>query len=242
MDGHAFVSDALGGGAVVGVVRADWGGASAPVIRVADPLDALQRLAAWHRSQSIQRVVAITGSNGKTIVKDALVALLASQFRVAGSPGSYNSQVGVPLSVLAAPEGTEVGVFEAGVSKIGEMKKLLAILQPDCGVLTNIGLAHLAGFGDRQTTAREKILLFSQSPGWVIGPMPGDLVADQACATLRQVIPLGDPAIPVLRRREVMVGGSVLIVEFPGEKQRTIPVRTRSQELITDLMAAISAG
>ncbi|MFM7264441.1 MAG: Mur ligase family protein, partial [Cyanobium sp.] len=236
-DGHAYGGAAQVVGTGLVVVCRGWPGLSAaatqgPVLAVDDPLVALQTLAAWYRRTHIGRVVAITGSNGKTVVKNALTALLASRWRVAASPGSWNSQVGVPLAVLAAPPGTEIGVFEAGVSAPGEMERLAAILQPDYGVLVNIGLAHIAGFGSRETTAREKLGLFRSLPeqGWVI--LPDDPLVEAvplACQRLRA----GEADPRELERRPCAVG-TVLSLDFQGRIE-TLTVRTRSAPLLDDL-------
>src|SRR5262249_42209024 len=130
-DGHDFLAQAVAGGAVAALVRAGTPPAPLPTVAVASPLAALQRLAAWYRRAHVGRVVAITGSNGKTIVKDALYAQLVGSVAAAASPGSFNSQLGVPLAVLAAPPGTAVGVFEAGISAPGEMAALREVLAPD---------------------------------------------------------------------------------------------------------------
>lgn len=240
-DGHAFLAAALAAGAGLVVVRRGWGvrEASVPRIEVEDPLVALQALAAWHRRRAVNRVVAITGSNGKTVVKDALTALLASRFTVASSPGSWNSQVGVPLAVLNAPLGTEIGVFEAGVSAPGEMAALAAILQPDYGVLVNVGLAHIAAFGTREATAREKMTLFGGMPaeGWVI--VPADPLVEALplpCARLQ-----AGAAPPRIIERLATPSGTLLGVEFATEVQR-FPVQTRSTPLIDDLLLAITAA
>jgi alanine racemase len=129
---------------------------------VKDTLHALQRFAAWHRDRSKIPVIGITGSNGKTIVKEWLFQMLHREENIVRSPGSWNSQVGVPLSVLQmAPEHT-LAIFEAGISKPGEMEKLERIIRPTIGVLTNIGDAHDDGFGgDRALKEREKRRLFS---------------------------------------------------------------------------------
>jgi alanine racemase len=244
-DGHAHAGAALAAGAALVVVRRGWPGlgaavaAGGTVLAVDDPLAALQGLAAWYRQEHIGRVVAITGSNGKTVVKNALIALLAGRWRVAASPGSWNSQIGVPLAVLAAPPGTEIGVFEAGVSAPGEMERIAAILQPDFGVLVNIGLAHIAGFGSRAVTAREKLRLFRDVPpqGWVI--LPDDpLVEDHplACRRLRA----GDDDPRVLERRGCPVG-TLLSLDCGGSLLQ-LTVRTRSAPLLDDLVIAITAA
>ena len=244
-DGHDHAAAALAAGAAVAVVRRDWGASQGDPLTggafllVDDPLAALQSLAAWYRRRHIGRVVAITGSNGKTVVKNALTALLANRWRVAASPGSWNSQVGVPLAVLAAPAGTEVGVFEAGVSAPGEMERLAAILQPDCGVLTNVGLAHIAGFGSRAVTAREKLRLFRDLPtdGWLI--LPEDPLVEQASLPGRRLrAGQGDPR--ELERRPCAVG-TVLHLDFDGRIE-SLTVRTRSGPLLDDLVIAITAA
>ena len=128
---------------------------------VKDSLAALQKLAAFHRSQFHDiPVVGITGSNGKTIVKEWLNQLLSPFRHVTRSPRSYNSQIGVPLSVWQMDEQTELGIFEAGISQPGEMERLEPIIRPTIGILTNIGTAHAAGFESQQQKLVEKLRLF----------------------------------------------------------------------------------
>lgn len=144
-------------------------------ILVEDTLVALQRFAAWHRSQFNIPVIGITGSNGKTIVKEWLWQMLHHEENIVRSPGSWNSQVGVPLSVLRmGPEHT-LGIFEAGISKPGEMEKLEPIIRPTIGVLTNIGDAHDEGFnGDRALKVLEKRKLFKRAEVVVCNSLGGD--------------------------------------------------------------------
>ncbi len=124
---------------------------------------ALQKLAAHHRQQQNYPVVGITGSNGKTIVKEWLYNLLSGEFKIVRSPKSYNSQVGVPLSVLLMNSGYDLGIFEAGISQPGEMKNLAEIIKPSIGIFTNIGDAHQEGFVSLQQKIEEKLLLFTSS-------------------------------------------------------------------------------
>ncbi|MFN3555316.1 MAG: bifunctional UDP-N-acetylmuramoyl-tripeptide:D-alanyl-D-alanine ligase/alanine racemase [Bacteroidales bacterium] len=132
-------------------------------VLVDDTLQALQNLAAWHRCRFSLPVVGITGSNGKTIVKEWLSQLLADQWHVVKNPRSYNSQTGVPLSVWQINAAHELGVFEAGISKPGEMTRLQRIIRPTHGIFTNIGPAHDEGFVSREQKILEKLNLFSQS-------------------------------------------------------------------------------
>ncbi len=130
---------------------------------VADPLKALQKLAAYHRHQYKYPVIGITGSNGKTIVKEWLNQLLAADFNIVRSPKSYNSQVGVPLSVWRMNESNDLGIFESGISKAGEMQALQEIIDPEIGIITFFGGAHAEGFENTAQKINEKLLLFKNS-------------------------------------------------------------------------------
>lgn len=128
---------------------------------VPDTLNALQKLAAAHRRQFADiPVIGITGSNGKTIVKEWLYQLLSPFRNIVRSPRSYNSQIGVPLSVWQLDKDCDLAIFEAGISQPGEMEKLESIIKPTIGILTNIGTAHDAGFESQQQKLVEKLYLF----------------------------------------------------------------------------------
>lgn len=127
---------------------------------VPSPLKALQRLAERHREEFNIPVVGITGSNGKTIVKEWLYQLLSPDFNITRSPRSWNSQIGVPLSVWRLSEQTQLGVFEAGISESGEMDALEGIIQPTIGVMTHLGSAHDENFANREEKCMEKLRLF----------------------------------------------------------------------------------
>lgn len=129
-------------------------------IIVKNTLTALQNVAGYHKSHFGIPTIGITGSNGKTIVKEWLFQLLKSDFEIVRSPKSYNSQVGVPLSVWQISEEHQLALFEAGISMIGEMEKLEPIIQPSVGVFTNIGHAHGQHFDAQQTKVSEKLNLF----------------------------------------------------------------------------------
>lgn len=128
-----------------------------------DTLLALQRIATFHRHRFGYPVVGITGSNGKTIVKEWLNQLLSGSYRVVRSPKSYNSQLGVPLSVLQMDSTFQLGIFEAGISQLGEMDKLEPIISPDVGIFTNVGLPHQENFISLYQKAQEKVKLFKSS-------------------------------------------------------------------------------
>ncbi|MEQ9441983.1 MAG: bifunctional UDP-N-acetylmuramoyl-tripeptide:D-alanyl-D-alanine ligase/alanine racemase [Cyclobacteriaceae bacterium] len=137
--------------------------AGANVLLVRNSVRALQQLVAHHRQQFTIPVVGITGSNGKTIVKEWLSQLLSTSESVARNPKSYNSQIGVPLSVWGLNASHTVGVFEAGISQVGEMEHLTGIIQPTIGIFTNIGSAHNEGFIDQRQKVQEKAILFTNA-------------------------------------------------------------------------------
>ena len=130
---------------------------------VENTLNALQQIASYYRSFFVFPIIGITGSNGKTIVKEWLNFLLSPEFNIIRSPKSYNSQVGVPLSILGINEQHNLGIFEAGISTVLEMEKLEKIIKPTIGVLTNMGSAHDEGFKNLEEKTKEKMLLFNHS-------------------------------------------------------------------------------
>ena len=131
--------------------------------QVENVLNAFQRLAKYHRSTYKIPVVGITGSNGKTIIKEWLSQILEASFDVCKSPASYNSQLGVPLSLMNLHKDSELGVFEAGISKNNEMHLLNEMIQPSIGILSNIGDAHNEGFESIDEKLQEKLILFRNS-------------------------------------------------------------------------------
>jgi len=132
-------------------------------LKVTDTLQALQHLAAEHRASFKIPVIGITGSNGKTVVKEWLYQLLHADYRIVRSPRSYNSQIGVPLSVWGLNENTQLGIFEAGISEMNEMEQLQKIIQPTIGIFTNLGEAHQENFSGLKQKCEEKLKLFIQA-------------------------------------------------------------------------------
>jgi len=149
-----LVGRGAGGPAEVELTEANF-------IIVDDPLAALQRLAGFHRMQFSLPVIGITGSNGKTTVKEWLNQLLEDRYNIIRSPKSYNSQTGVPLSVWQLQPVHELAIFEAGISRRGEMSRLWPMIRPTIGLFTNIGEAHSEGFSSRAEKAAEKLHLFA---------------------------------------------------------------------------------
>src|SRR5216110_2723088 len=177
-DAHNFLAKAREQGATAAVVRRG----TPPVpglafFEVDDTLEALGLLARARRRLLPEGtpVVAITGSSGKTSTKEMIRATLATRYRVHATSGNLNNLVGVPLTILAAPEDTEALVIEAGASVPGEIARLRDILEPTIAVITNVGYAHVAGFGSLDGVLREKLTLAEGTRVAVVGTDPPDL-------------------------------------------------------------------
>lgn len=173
----------------------------AAFILVDDVLMALQQLTAAHRLQFDYPIIGITGSNGKTIVKEWLNHLLQPQMKLVRSPKSFNSQIGVPLSIWQLSDEYELGIFEAGISTVGEMEKLANIIQPTIGILTHIGDAHNEGFPSLETKILEKLQLFGQAD---------TLIYNQDQLEVRQIIDRWKQG----KQIQIITVGSILSADF----------------------------
>ncbi len=165
-DGHNYIASLLDKGiknfliSNKEVISDNWIETGVNFLLVNNTLEAIQQLAAFHRNKFKIPVIGITGSNGKTVVKEWLYQLLHKRFHICRSPKSFNSQIGVPLSVLNLDEKHQLAIFEAGISLPGEMERLNKIIRPDIGIFTSFGDAHSQGFIDDKQKLSEKIILF----------------------------------------------------------------------------------
>lgn len=188
-DGHKYIDELIRRGVSNFVVSESFAlqaaedsrYANCNLLAVHSPLQALQALAAYHRSQLDIPVISITGSNGKTTVKEWLYQLLSPDYNVSRSPRSYNSQVGVPLSVWLITNHNDVAIIESGISQPGEMEKLERIIQPTIGVMTNLGAAHQENFLSYDIKCTEKMMLFRHCHTVVINSKSTTI---QRCASL----------------------------------------------------------
>lgn len=158
-DGHKFVEQARERGAVGAMVEESWKGTTSKcfaLIRVPDTLLGYQSLAANYRRSLPLKVIAITGSNGKTSTKDFVAATLSRGFRVTKTEGNFNNHVGLPQSMLAATSSDEIAVWEIGMNHPGEIAALSKLAMPDAAIITNVGLAHIEFMGSREAIAVEK--------------------------------------------------------------------------------------
>jgi UDP-N-acetylmuramoyl-tripeptide--D-alanyl-D-alanine ligase len=161
-DGHKFVEQAAERGASGALVEQSWNGdvpESFAILRVQDSLTGYQQIAAGYRRALPLKVICITGSNGKTSTKDFVAAALARRFRVTKTEGNFNNHIGLPRTVLEATAQHEVAVWEIGMNHPGEIAPLAAIAQPDVGIITNIGIAHIEFMGSQEAIAQEKGML-----------------------------------------------------------------------------------
>lgn len=158
-DGHEFVQSALKNGAVATLWKADHGEAPAdlPVLVVDDPLTALQSLSQHYLLKINPKVVAVTGSNGKTTTKDMVAAILSAQFNVTKTMDNFNNEIGVPVTILSMEPNTEVLVIEMGMDRPGQLDFLSRLVEPDVAIITMIGEAHIEFFGTRDKIADAKM-------------------------------------------------------------------------------------
>jgi UDP-N-acetylmuramoyl-tripeptide--D-alanyl-D-alanine ligase len=240
-DGGRFAAHALAEGAWGVLVAPQHApiAAAAAVLTAADPLAALQQLARTWRRELGAGVIAITGSTGKTSTKDILAALLAPHRRTFVSRGNFNTEIGLPLELLAAPEGTEALVLEMGMRGPGQIAELAAIAEPDVGVIVNIGPAHLELLGSLEAIAAAKAELIAD-------------LRDGATA----VIPANEPLLDPHRRDDIATvtfgpGGDVtlagqdadghVLIDAQGERIE-LQLDFRQQHLRGNLLAAVAAA
>ncbi|MDE6630417.1 MAG: bifunctional UDP-N-acetylmuramoyl-tripeptide:D-alanyl-D-alanine ligase/alanine racemase, partial [Bacteroidales bacterium] len=186
-NGHRYIEPLYRKGVryfLVSEVSANWEKEmpEAVFLVVPDTLKALQGWAREHRERFSFPVVGITGSNGKTWVKEWLTYLLHFDKNPVSSPKSFNSQIGVPLSVLQMGEFHDIGIFEAGISQGGEMENLQEIIRPTIGIFTNIGAAHDAGFASRDEKIREKLKFFQGTDTLIYCADYADITREITCA------------------------------------------------------------
>lgn len=159
-NGNKFSVKALALGASYAIIDEDAETESDKLIKVESVLNTLQALANFHRKQFNIPIIGITGSNGKTTTKELIATVLKTNFKVHFTQGNFNNHLGVPLTLLSMPQNTEIAVIEMGANHIGEIAELCNIAEPNYGIITNIGKAHLEGFGNFEGVLRAKSELY----------------------------------------------------------------------------------
>lgn len=160
VDGHTFIPQVMEKGALITLSEEDLGDVPYPYIRVISSGQALKDLAAFYRHALDIKVVGITGSVGKTSTKETVASVLAQKYSVLKTEGNFNNEIGLPLTIFNIRDEHEVAVLEMGIDHFGEMHRLASISRPDICIITNIGLAHMENFGDRDGTLRAKTEIF----------------------------------------------------------------------------------
>jgi len=246
-DGHSFLDDAAGRGATAVLVRGDVAtphGVAA--IAVDDPISALGRIAGAIRGRLGARVVAITGSSGKTMTKDLTAAVVRRRFRTIASEASFNNEIGVPLTVLAADARTEVLVVEVGSRGVGHIASLMPVLRPDVSVVLNVGTAHIGLFGSAEAIAVAKgELVEALDPAGVAVLNADDQAVDaMATRTTARVLRFGVSATADVRATTIALGEdacATFTLEVPdgsADVRLTIP----GEHLVSDALAAAGAA
>jgi UDP-N-acetylmuramoyl-tripeptide--D-alanyl-D-alanine ligase len=244
-DGHRFVEQAFAGGAAAAIVDGPID-VNGPVVRVDSTAEALLHLAADERRSMTATVVGVTGANGKTSTKDLTHAIAETRFRVHASPGSFNNEIGLPLTLLGAPPETEVLVAEMGARRLGDVKLLSGVARPDVVVVTNVGLAHIEVFGSWAS-----IVEASAEPIDALGPeglailnADDPIVIAYGDRCPGRVITFGTRAHVDVRAEDVSLGpdgrASFRLVTKGSELPVTLAVP--GEHMVSNALAAVAVG
>ena len=246
-DGSLFVADASANGGAAAVVR-EGIDAEGPAVRVRSPGDALLRLAGDERATRMPgvTVIGVTGANGKTTTKDLAASVLRQGFRTHASPESFNNEIGLPVTLLSAPEGVEVIVAEMGARHRGDVGSLFQIAKPDIVVVTNVGVAHLELFG-----SWEAIVEASAEPVEALAPdgvavLSADdaVVAGYARRTAARVVPFGVSSRAEVRAEEVELdpeGRASFTLVHAGARER-VELVVPGEHMVSNALAAAACG
>ena len=246
-DGHRFVEQAAERGALGAMVEESWKGTtpkSFALIRVADTLIGYQTLAANYRKSLPLKVLAITGSNGKTSTKDFVAATLARKFRVTKTEGNFNNHVGLPQTMLAANSSDEIAVWEIGMNHPGEIAALAKLAAPDVAIITNVGVAHIEFMGSREAIAREKGALADAigESGTVILNADDPFSASIAGRTRAKIILAGveNGSVRATGVSQSATGSEFTILEGAHRCRAQLPVP--GIHMVQNAMLAVAAG
>ena len=251
-DGHRFVDEAFAKGAAAAIV--DEAGSTddmaknmrGPVVRVGSTAEALMRLAADERGSMAATVVGITGANGKTSTKDFADAVARTRFRVHASPGSFNNEIGLPLTLLGAPSDTQVLVAEMGARRLGDVKLLSGIARPDIVVVTNVGVAHMEIFGSWAS-----IVEASAEPVEALGPdglailnADDPVVVAYADRCLGSVVTFGSGAHADVRAEQVSLGpdGRAVFRLAADGANAEVRLAVPGEHMVSNALAAVAVG
>ncbi|PPK84666.1 UDP-N-acetylmuramoyl-tripeptide--D-alanyl-D-alanine ligase [Neolewinella xylanilytica] len=250
-DGNRYAASALRAGAAYAVVddASVVEAGDGRYLLVADSLATLQALAKRHRDDFRMPVLAITGSNGKTTTKELITAVMSRQYRVHATPGNYNNHIGLPLTILSMPQGTELLVLEMGANHVGEIAQLCEIGRPTHGIVTNIGEAHLEGFGGKAGIIKGKGELYDflgLTGGVAFVNTDEDHLVDMA-ARVKRVIPYltseqPSPLVPGLEIKTVAVHPRVEVVFLSSGEPFPAVTQLSGRHNLQNIKSAIAVG
>jgi len=246
-DAHDFVESTVKSGAAGALVNRNWNGnvpENFALIRATDSLQAYQQLAANYRRSLTLKVLAITGSNGKTSTKDFAASVLARKFRITKTEGNFNNHIGLPRTILEATSEDEVAVWEIGMNHPGEIAALSKIAAPDAAIITNIGVAHIEFMGSRETIAKEKGALVEAvaPPGTVILNADDPFSKGIAVRTRAKVVFAGTTggAVRAIEVRQSADGSEFTILEGAHRCRAQLPVA--GLHMVQNALLAVAAG
>jgi UDP-N-acetylmuramoyl-tripeptide--D-alanyl-D-alanine ligase len=243
-NGNTFAAEALAKGASWAVVD-DPAFETEKTILVDDTLFELQALAAHHRKEMHASVIAITGTNGKTTTKELVSAVLSRKFRVHSTQGNLNNHIGVPLTILSAPPGTEMMVLEMGANHVGEIRTLCLIAKPDYGIITNISPAHIEGFGSFESVVRAKTELYEhlrKVNGIALFNDRDQLLTEKIFKMVNRAVPFSDPSGVTLEITPLHSGLNLSITARYKGETREIQTRLFGLHNIENVRAAMATG
>lgn len=245
-DGHAFLTGALRNGAVAVLVDREPP-ADVPAVVVADTGAALLALGADERRRmSDARVVGVTGANGKTSTKDLTAGVVATRFRTHASPASFNNEIGVPLTLLGAPVGTEVVVAELGARHEGDVAELCAIARPDIAVVTNVGVAHMEAFGSWEAIVRSGAEPVRALPreGSAVLNADDAVVRTYADETDARIVRFGFAADADVRGEGVVLesDGRATFTLAVGDLREPVALAVPGEHMVANALAAAAVG
>jgi UDP-N-acetylmuramoyl-tripeptide--D-alanyl-D-alanine ligase len=246
-EGHDFVEASAKAGATGALVDLNWAGnvpSNFALLRATDTLQAYQTLAANYRRSLVLKVLAITGSNGKTSTKDFVASVLARRFRVTKTEGNFNNHVGLPRTILEATSEDEVAVWEIGMNHPGEIAALSKIAVPDAAIITNIGVAHIEFMGSREAIATEKGALAEaiEPQGTVILNADDPFSEGIAARTRAKVVLAGTTggAVRAIEIRQSAEGSEFTIIEGAHRCRAQLPVA--GLHMVQNALLAVAAG
>jgi UDP-N-acetylmuramoyl-tripeptide--D-alanyl-D-alanine ligase len=243
-NGNKFAADAIEKGAVWAVID-DPAFETEKTILVDDTLAELQALAALRRKEMKAQVLAITGTNGKTTTKELTAAILSRKYKVHSTHGNLNNHIGVPLTILSAPDNTEMMVIEMGASHVGEIRTLCLIAKPDYGIITNISPAHIEGFGSFEGVIKAKIELYEhlrKANGIALYNDKDHIISEKIYRLINRAVPFSDPTGIGLVINPVQSEMNLLLKATYQHKTYNIKTNLFGKYNIENIRAAMATG